>query len=656
MNNNKNGTQSILSFLQNYIVIIAFVAILAAIGGFGFYKYKKGSLLQGYHQVEGELTAVKEEVLKLVPFPVVLLTGQYRIIYLNPAAEVLFDSPLRRNLGKPVNTLFELQNPKTKIPIKDFLDIRQAKHAASQSRVVNCIVRYQGAINAWMNVTVAPIENDRDPQQSQFALFLEDVSATRAVESQLNYIERHDGPTGLLNRKAFETILKTSIDDSKKHGSTHVLMTISIDQFKTINDTVGYAAGDSLISKIVNLLKEIINDGEVNVLGRLAGNDFGIIFKETSLVTAANKMKAIRKSVADFQFNWNTRSFPVTLSGGFVVLKKDANSSAKAMTESDIACRTARNHGGNRIVAYRADNLEMKQEQSNMEGVWNLKKAFKENSFELFAQPIHPLGKGKFNLPFHHYELLIRMVGEDGNFVSPDEFIPVAEYFSMMPELDRWVVHEAFMHIAEVEYNDLLPVFAINLSGQSLDEASFLDFVLDEIKKLDVDPRMLCFEITEAVAVNDLTLATKFISTLKSLGSSFSLDDFGTGVSSYGYLTSLDVDFLKIDGIFVKDLMRDPIARNIVESVTQVGKSMNLRIIAEYVEDEKIIALLTKMGVDYGQGYGISKPRPIKEMISAHLPANAKILASTAAPEPVPKSAGAVPEVKEAAKRIAESV
>ena len=611
-----------MTFLLDHAVSIAIGAILMGFAAFCFFKYRKGSL-SGY-QIAGESKAVKEEVLKMVPFPVVLLTGQYTVVYLNPSAEVLFDSPLRRSLGKPANTLFELQNAQTKIPIKDFLSFRQAENSAQQSHVINCIVRYQGGINAWMNVTVSPIENDRDPLQSQYALFLEDVSATRAVESQLKYIERHDGPTGLLNRKALESVIKAAIDDAKKHGSTHVLMTVSIDQFKTINDTVGYAAGDSLINKIVNLLKEVINDGEENILGRLSGNDFGIIFKETSLVAAATKMKAIRKVVADFQFNWNTQTFPVSLSGGFVVLKKDANSSAKAMTESDIACRTARNHGGNRVIAYRADNLEMKQEQSNMEGVWNLKKAFKENNFELFAQPIHPLGRGKFNLPFHHYELLIRMIGEDGKFVSPDEFIPVAEYYSMMPELDRWVVHEAFSHIAKVEYADLLPVFAINLSGQSLDEASFLDFVLDEIQEAGVDPHMLCFEITEAVAVNDLTLATRFISTLKGLGSSFSLDDFGTGVSSYGYLTSLDVDYLKIDGIFIKDIMNDPIARNIVESVTQVGKSMNLKIIAEYVENEKIIAALTKMGVDYGQGYGISKPRPLKEMIQPHLPASTK--------------------------------
>ena len=614
-----------MTFLQDHSIILAVVAILAALAVFCLYKIKKGRVGSGCQNTE--LTAVKEEVLKLVPFPVVLLSGQYRIIYLNPAAEVLFSSPLRRNLGKPANTLFELQNPQTKIPIKNFLEFKQSKNSANQSQLINCIVRYQKGINAWMNVTVATIGVAADPRYSQYALFLEDVSATRAVESQLNYIERHDGPTGLLNRKAFEAIVKASIDDSKKHGSTHVLMTISIDQFKTINDTVGYAAGDSLINKIVNLLKEVINHGEENILGRLAGNDFGILFKETNLVTAAKKMKAIRNVVADFQFNWNTRIFPVSMSGGFVVLKKDSNSSAKAMTESDIACRMARNHGGNRVVAYLADNIEMKQEQSNMEGVWNLKKAFKDNSFELFAQPIHPLGKGKFNLPFHHYELLIRMIGEDGKFVSPDEFIPVAEYFSMMPQLDRWVVHEAFSHISKVGYSELLPVFAINLSGQSLDEASFLDFVLSEIEAANVDPRMLCFEITEAVAVNDLTLATKFISTLKSLGSSFSLDDFGTGVSSYGYLTSLDVDYLKIDGIFVKDLMRDPIARNIVESVTQVGKSMSLKIIAEYVEDDKIIALLTKMGVDYGQGYGISKPRPLKEMIQPHLSDESKQVA-----------------------------
>lgn len=585
-----------------------------------YYLLKRRKQGAGGEYQCGEVLAVKEGVLKMVPNPVVLLTGQYSVVYLNPAAEALFDSPLRRNLGKPSSNLFDLLHTQTKLPIKDYLNLNAVENSAKKSKLIHCIVRYQRSINAWMNVTVQAVEQDDDPLKSQYAIFLEDVSATRAVESQLNYMERHDSQTGLLNRRAFEAVLKTAIDDAKKHGSSHVFMTLSIDQFKTINDTVGYAAGDSLINKIVTVLKQTVAGEGDNIGGRLAGNDFGVLFKESTLFSAANKMRAIRDEIAGFQFSWNTRSFPVTLSGGFVVIKKDTNSVAQVLTESDIACRTARNHGGNRIIAYRAESVEMRQEQSNMEGVWNLKKAFKNDSFELFAQPIHPLKESKFAKPFSHYELLIRMLGEDGKFVFPDEFLPVAEYYSMMPELDRWVVREAFRNISQIEPCDNQPIFAINLSGQSLDEASFRDFVLDELKRSGADANMVCFEITEAVAVNDLTLATRFISSLRAEGASFSLDDFGTGVSSYGYLTSLDVDYLKIDGIFVKDLMRDSIARNIVESVTQVGHSMGLKIIAEYVEDDKIIALLRKMGVDYGQGYGISRPKPLGEMIEPHLP------------------------------------
>ncbi|WP_146203420.1 sensor domain-containing protein [Leucothrix pacifica] len=610
---------------QAMLLVAAIAALLVVMLFMVLKKRKRGDSASS---ACSEALAVKEEILKMVPNPVVLLTGQYTLVYLNPAAEKLLDSPLRRNLGKPVNGLFQLFNTQTKLPVKDYLDLNHAGASVNQAKLIHCIVKYQQSINAWMNVTIQPIELHEDPMKSQYAIFLEDVTATRAVESQLNYMERHDSQTGLLNRKAFEAVLKASIDDAKKHGSSHVFMALSIDQFKTINDTVGYAAGDSLITKVVSVLKQTVAGEGDNIGGRLAGNDFGVLFKESTLFSAANKMKIIRDEIGAFQFNWNTRTFPVTLSGGFVVIKKDTSSAARVLTESDIACRTARNHGGNRVIAYRAESAEMRQEQSNMEGVWNLKKAFKNNSFELFAQPIHPLKESQFGKPFSHYELLIRMVGEDSKFVPPDEFIPVAEYYSMMPELDRWVVREAFSYIAQVEPTDNPPVFAINLSGQSLDEASFRDFVMDELKTSGADARMICFEITEAVAVNDLTLATRFISSLKAEGSSFSLDDFGTGVSSYGYLQSLDVDYLKIDGIFVKDLIRDGIARNIVESVTQVGHSMGLKIIAEYVEDDKIISLLRKMGVDYGQGYGICKPKPLEEMIVPHLAAKKKTAAA----------------------------
>ncbi|PID46525.1 MAG: GGDEF-domain containing protein [Proteobacteria bacterium] len=601
------------------LLLLAVVAILLVLGIFlyRYYQCRKDSQLG---TDSPRTLATKEEVLKMVPHPVVLLTGQYVVMYFNPSAEKLFNSPLRRNLGRPANGLFELLDPKTKLPIKGYLPFNGAENPVNQPKSIQCIVRYQESINAWMNVTVQALLLHDNPSKSQYVVFLEDISATRAVESQLTYMECHDSQTGLLNRKAFEAALNASIDDARKHGSSHVFVTLSIDQFKTINDTVGYAAGDSLIGKVVSALKKMVSGEGENIGGRLGGNDFGILFKESTLFSAANKMRIIRDEISSSQFSWNTRAFPITLSGGFVVIKRDTSSAARVLTESDIACRTARNHGGNRVIAYRAESAEMRQEQSNMEGVWRLKKAFKNNSFELFAQPIHPLKEGEFSKPFHHYELLVRMHGEDGNSVSPDQFIPVAEYYSMMPELDRWVVREALRHISKIEPSDHPPVFAINLSGQSLDEANFRDYVLDELRRTGADARMICFEITEAVAVNDLALATRFISTLKAEGSSFSLDDFGTGVSSYGYLTSLDVDYLKIDGIFVKDLIRDSIARNIVESVTQVGHAMGLKIIAEYVEDDNIIALLRKMGVDYGQGYGIGKPKPLSEAIVPHLP------------------------------------
>ncbi|MGB1310391.1 MAG: diguanylate cyclase domain-containing protein, partial [Leucothrix sp.] len=267
------------------------LAILVVTGGlivagvvFAFYKYKKALL--GEIEPAVDQTAIKEEVLKVVPFPVVLLTGRYTVVYLNPSAEALLRSPLRRNLGKPVSALFELRNPQTKLPITDFLDACYSNGATDQAPSISCIARDQNGSETWMSVTAVTIEENPDPQLGQYALFLEDATATRAVKSQLNYIERHDGATGLLNRKAFESVLKAVTDDSKKHGSTHVLMTLSIDQFKTINDAAGYAAGDFLINKVVGLLKEVVNGGEDSTLGRLMGSDFGIIFKETSLAAA----------------------------------------------------------------------------------------------------------------------------------------------------------------------------------------------------------------------------------------------------------------------------------------------------------------------------------------------------------------------------------
>ena len=247
-----------------------------------------------------------------------------------------------------------------------------------------------------------------------------------------------------------------------------------------------------------------------------------------------------------------------------------------------------------------------------------LKKAFQENRFRMHAQAIHPLKLEEYKKPFHHYECLIRLTDEKGNNISPDEFIAAAEYYSMMPMLDRWVVKNVLKHLSVIPEQDPLPVFAINLSGQSLNDSEFLSFVQNEIKVSGVHPQMLCFEITEQVAVEDINAINQFIASLKKMGCKFSLDDFGTGISSYSYLRSLDVDYLKIDGSFVKHIANDHVAKTMVQSINQVGHTMNLKIIAEYVENETIVEILREMGVDYGQGYQIAKPCPIEDVIRNH--------------------------------------
>lgn len=598
------------------VATICIALLLIGVIAYFLYKRSKSSISGA---ASSDLFDIKKEVIKVVPSPVAVITGQYLIVYLNPAAEVLFDSPLRRSVGNSVASLFVLKSAQTKNPIRNFLDGSDSDNAARFSKSISCVVDYGRVIDAAMNVTIEAIDISSDHQHAQYAVFLEDVSATKRVERQLRYLKHHDSQTGLLSRNAFELKLKAALDDSRKHGSTHVFASLSIDQFKTINDTMGYTAGESLLKKISAVLKRSLPLSGPSIVGRLSGNEFGVIFRESAVAAATSKMKAIQEEVANFRFEWNGKTFSVTLSGGFVVIVKGAASVSKILTESDIACRAARNSGGNRILAFRKDSQEMRQEQSSMEGLWDLKKAFENDSFQLYAQPIHPLDEGEFAKPYHHYELLIRMFTEDGRFVPPDDFIPVAEYFSLMNELDRWVVKEAFRYISKVLPASPLPVFSINLSGQSLCEFGFLSYVTGLIEEMKVDPKMLCFEITEATAVGDMGMGERFIKTLKGLGASFSLDDFGTGVSSYAYLQSLDVDYLKIDGVFVKELMTDSVARGIVESVTQVGHTMNLKIVAEYVENDKIMAVLRCMGVDYGQGYGISRPMPIEEMIAPHI-------------------------------------
>lgn len=605
MNNQNTHTLYIIA-----IALLLIITIAAVIFAYALYKKKKEFPLQKEVVKSDNSEHYHENAYKLLPEAIVILNTQNKIIYLNPIAEIMLATKLRSVMGKVHSDVFRLLNRETGRVMQGFLDTQSSHETVKR----DCLLA--NATNQRFSIELNLI-NTNSSNVKRKVLVLKNITEKKALELQLSNLEAYDPLTRMLNRKTFDSEVKQLIDNAHKHNARHVLAYFSIDQFQVINDTIGYASGDNLITNMAEQIKNQVNKS-IDIVGRVSANEFAVVFSDRKLPHAVRAIQNILKSVAEFDFMSRGQQYPITMSSGFVVIDVNTTSSTRAISEANIACNLASKRGGNKVCAYQEDNAEIRKLEGNLEWVMILKKALQENRFRMHAQAIHPLKLEEYKKPFHHYELLIRLSDEKGNPISPAEFIAAAEYYSMMPTLDRWVIRNVFKHISVLPEQNPLPVFAINLSGQSLNDSQFLDFVRKEIKSSGVHPQMLCFEITEQVAVEDLNSINNFIASLKALGCKFSLDDFGTGMSSYAYLRSLDVDYLKIDGSFVKHIVNDDIARTMVQSINQVGQTMNLKIIAEYVENEQIVEILREMGVDYGQGYQIAKPRPIEEVIHMH--------------------------------------
>ncbi len=596
-------------------VAIALMLLILVLGGIfaNMFLKKKKSLPKTKVQKTLEpdnSEHYQENAYKLLPEAIVILNAQNQVIYLNLAAEAMLACKLRSVMGKAHSDVFRLLNRETRRVMQGFFE-SQSRHENTKRECLLSNAKNQ-TFSIELNLINSNVANDM-----RKILVLKNITERKALESQLSNLETYDPLTRMLNRKTFDAEVKQLIDNAHKHNAKHVLAYFSIDQFQAINDTIGYSSGDTLITNMAEQIKSHVNKS-IDIVGRVGGNEFAVVFSERKLPLAIKAIQDILKSVAEFDFMSRGQQYSITMSAGFEVIDANTTSSTRAISEANIACNLASKRGGNKVFAYQEENSEIQKLEGNLEWVMILKKALQENRFRMHAQAIHPLKSEEYKKPFHHYELLIRLSDEKGNPISPGEFIAAAEYYSMMPRLDRWVIKNVFKHLSVLPEQSPLPIFAINLSGQSLNDPQFLDFVQKEIKSSGVHPQMLCFEITEQVAVEDLSAINNFIASLKALGCKFSLDDFGTGVSSYGYLRSLDVDYLKIDGSFVKHIVNDDVARTMVQSINQVGHTMNLKIIAEYVENEKIEEILRDMGVDYGQGYHIAKPCPIEDVIRNH--------------------------------------
>lgn len=459
-----------------------------------------------------------------------------------------------------------------------------------------------------VELTASPIHAP-DGRIRGATLVLRDVTRSRELSRQLSWAASHDALTRLINRTEFERRLEWLLQDARTLRREHALLYLDLDQFKIVNDTCGHVAGDELLRQLTARLAEKMRSSDS--LGRLGGDEFGLLLENCPLDKAAEMAEMLRSTVAQFRFMWENKPFDVGVSIGVAPITADSGTATQLLSTVDAACYVAKDKGRNQVHIFEPDDKETMQRTGEMNWSQQLSQAIQEDRLLLYVQKILPLDAHSGQKP--HLEILVRMVGEAGRLVPPMSFIPAAERYGMMPALDRWVIRNVLARLSRRQTVSMDSSCAINLSGQSLGDKTMLPYILAQFEQTGVPPQHVCFEITETAAVANLCAAAEFIQTLRELGCHFSLDDFGSGMSSFGYLRQLNVDYLKIDGAFVRNMREDATDRAMVEAINNIGHVMGLRTVAEYVEDAATAELLFGMGIDYAQGYAIHRPEPLTD-------------------------------------------
>lgn len=439
----------------------------------------------------------------------------------------------------------------------------------------------------------------------------------KRYQLDLSFQATRDPVTALVNRREFERRLNVTLNLTKTERSQHALMYLDLDQFKVVNDTCGHTAGDEYLRQLGSTLEAQLRKHDT--LARLGGDEFGVLLEHCPESHAIRIAEELLETIQKFRFNWEHRTFALGASIGIVFIDEFSGGMSRVLSVADAACYAAKDAGRGRIHVYREDDSTLVRRHGEMQWVSRITEAVQQERFHLFYQLIVPVGLEETEEGVH-FEFLLRMEERDGKMIPPGSFLHAAERYNLMPTLDRWVTHTAFSWLASrKEQLDRLEVCTINLSGPSLGNPEFMQFVLKKFDEGEVSPGKICFEVTETAAIGNLMKATRFMSILKDRGCRFSLDDFGAGMSSFAYLKNLPVDYLKIDGAFVKDIVDDPVDFAMVKAINEMGHVMGKRTVAEFVENEAILRKLREIGVDYAQGYGIAKPRPLGEMEQSEL-------------------------------------
>jgi len=440
---------------------------------------------------------------------------------------------------------------------------------------------------------------------------MQDITDAHILADELSYRASYDALTGLVNRREFEQRLERVLETADLENTENALCYLDLDQFKVINDTCGHIAGDELLRQIATVLQA--NVRQRDTLARLGGDEFGVLMERCTLEQAKRVANKLRRKVADFRFVWAQKNFGVGVSIGIVPIDHTSENISAVMNAADSACYTAKYKGRNRVHVYRGSNTDLVRRHGDAEWVIRVERALHENTFELHYLPIVPVANEAER--DSHIELLLRLPGRNGEPVPPGAFLPAAERYNLSTKIDRWVLTHALAWFAEnPRALERVVTCSINLSAQSLVDPKFLNFVCDVLEASPVPAEKICFDINESAAIANLTDATRFMTTLSKIGCRFALDDFGSGHSSFAYLKSLPVDYLKIDGVYVKGIADDPLDLAIVRSINDIGQVMEKHTIAEYVESEQVAEKLREIGIDFYQGYLVTEPIPLKNL------------------------------------------
>ncbi|MGE8418311.1 EAL domain-containing protein [Pseudomonas sp.] len=526
------------------------------------------------------------------------------IAYMNPAAEQLTHWHAAQAHGLPLAALFSLLDENAEKDSLTLVERILSGGLKGGSEHTKLIQRLDGST---VSVTLVGAPIMADGQISGIVLVLHDMTQERQYIANLSWQATHDALTGLANRREFEYRLEQALNGLTRKSARHALMFLDLDQFKLVNDTCGHAAGDELLRHICAVLQAGLREGDI--LARLGGDEFGILLLNCPQEQAERIAESLRQAVQSLHFVWKGRPFMTTVSLGVVHIAQAPTTLEASLRSADMACYMAKEKGRNRVQVYHADDSELSMRFGEMAWIQRLHVALEENRFCLYAQEIAALGPHE---GAGHIEILLRLQDESGRIILPDSFIPAAERYGLMTALDRWVVRSVFTVIRQCldeQRDGPLAMCAINLSGSSIGDDKFLEYLRRLFGEYAIPPQMICFEITETSAIANLGSAIRFINELKGLGCRFSLDDFCAGMSSFAYLKHLPVDFLKIDGSFVKDMLDDPVNRAMVEVINHIGHVMGKRTIAEFVETPMIEQALQEIGVDYAQGYLIERPQ-----------------------------------------------